>query len=70
MDMVSVSSSNLSAVGYDEDSALLQIEFKSGVVYEYYDVPKYEYEGLMAADSLGKYADQNIYKHYRQSKIR
>jgi hypothetical protein len=70
MEMVPVNSSNLSAVGYDEDSGLLCIEFNNGHAYEYYDVPKYEHDGLMSADSHGSYAAQNIYKQYRQSKIR
>lgn len=64
-----VESSNLYAIGYDPDSAILEIEFKSGSIYEYYDVPQYEYDNLMAADSKGTYAHQNIYKRYRQSKI-
>lgn len=70
MEMISVSSSNLLKVGYDSISAVLQIEFKDGSVYEYYDVPQYEYDGLMSAESLGRYAHQNIYKKYRQNKIR
>lgn len=68
--MISVNSSNIEAVGYDLESATLTIRFKKGgSVYEYYDVPQYEYEGLMAADSKGSYANTNIYKNYRQQKI-
>lgn len=67
--MISVESSNLKAIGYDEDQAVLRIEFKKGSLYEYYDVPQYEYDGLYAADSKGTYAHQNIYKKYRQQKI-
>ena len=70
MDMKPVDSSTLAAVGYDSNSAVLCIEFKNGSAYEYFDVPQYEYDGLMSADSHGKYAHQNIYKRYRQNKIR
>ena len=70
MEMIAVDSSNLKAVGYDIDESRLEIEFRSGAAYEYYDVPQYVYDGLMAADSKGKYADQNIYKVYRQNRIR
>jgi hypothetical protein len=69
MEMTSVSSTNIQKIGYDADSAILVIEFKDGSSYEYYDVPQYEYDGLMGADSHGKYANQNIYKKYRQQKI-
>jgi hypothetical protein len=68
MDMVQVQSSNLDSVGYDEKSKLLVIRFKDGNVYEYYDVPKEEFDGLMFAASKGKYAIANIYKRYKQRK--
>jgi len=68
--MMPVSSSNIAAVGYDEQSATLTIQFiKDSSIYEYYDVPQYEYDALMAADSIGSYANKNIYKVYRQQKI-
>ena len=70
MEMIPVESSNLKAVGYDIDESILVIEFDSGAAYEYYDVPQYVYDELMAADSKGKYAHQNIYKVYRQHRIR
>ena len=70
MKMQYVESSNLKAIGYDQEVAILEIEFKDGSAYEYYDVPQYEHDELMAADSKGKYAHANIYKRYRQQKIR
>lgn len=70
MEMIPVESSNLKAVGYNIGESKLEIEFKSGAAYEYYDVPQYVYDELMAADSLGKYADQNIYKVYKQNRTR
>ena len=33
----------------------LEVEFLSGAVYQYFDVPQSIYDGLMAADSHGKY---------------
>jgi len=70
MERVYVTSSNIRSVMYHEESSVLEIEFKDGSAYEYFDVPTYEYDGLIAADSKGKYANQNIYKRYRQNKIR
>ena len=69
MEMVSVNSSNIAAIGYDPDTAILTIQFNKGGVYEYYDVPSYEHDELMSAGSKGSYANQNIYKKYRQRKI-
>lgn len=70
MEYVSVESSNIARVGYDPDTAVLVLEFKDGSIYEYYDVPQYVYDGLMAASSKGSYAHQNVYKVYRPQRIR
>ena len=35
-----VKSSNIKSIGYDQRSRLLVIEFLSGSVYEYYNVPQ------------------------------
>lgn len=67
--MESVNSSNIAAIGYNSDNAVLTIQFIKGGVYEYYDVPSHEHDALMAAESIGSHANKNIYKTYRQQKI-
>jgi len=37
-----VESSNLASVGYDVENEILEVEFKHGRVYQYFDVPKDE----------------------------
>ncbi|WP_261845011.1 KTSC domain-containing protein [Aliamphritea ceti] len=69
MERTAVSSSNLAAVGYDFDSEILEVEFNSGGVYEYYNVPGYVFQELMRADSLGIYLNQNIKGTYQYSRI-
>jgi hypothetical protein len=64
MERQSVGSSNLVSVGYDEDSSTLEVEFKSGAVYRYFNVPLFEYERLMAASSHGIYFNANIKDKY------
>ncbi len=64
MERQPVSSSNLVSVGYDEDSSTLEVEFKSGTVYRYLNVPSFEYERLMAASSHGIYFNANIKDKY------
>lgn len=70
MELINVESSNINAIGYDESLGILEIEFNNGYAYEYYDVPSYEYDQLMAAESKGKYANKNIYRNYRNNRIR
>ncbi|MDR8389504.1 KTSC domain-containing protein [Aliifodinibius sp. S!AR15-10] len=68
MNRIPVDSSNIASIGYDQDRALLEIEFNNGRIYEYYDVPQYEYDQLMAAESHGSYANENIYDRYKQQR--
>ncbi len=49
---------------------VLEIEFLSGSVYQYYDVPQSIYDGLMAADSHGKFLAAYIKKGgYRYTQV-
>lgn len=69
MNRKSVTSSNIASIGYDESSETLEIEFKNGGVYQYFDVPERVYKGIMSASSHGEYLAQNIKGHYRYSKV-
>jgi len=69
MERQSVSSQNLSSVGYDEEASILEIGFNSGAVYQFYGVPEYIYASLLFAGSKGTFFDQFIRKRgysYRQ----
>jgi hypothetical protein len=59
-----VQSSALRAVGYDIDSRTLEIEFRSGSVYDYLDVPPEEALGLLQSASLGRYFGRRIRGSY------
>ncbi len=69
MERTPVSSSNISAVGYDADGQTLEIEFTNGSVYQYANVPVGEYDGFMASDSKGKYFHANIKNRYSFVKL-
>ncbi|MEM6868292.1 MAG: KTSC domain-containing protein [Cyanobacteria bacterium P01_C01_bin.121] len=57
MVMLSVSSSAISAVGYDPDSRQMQIRFKTSGTYTFCRVPQHIFDGLLSASSKGKYYD-------------
>ena len=63
-----VNSSDLRSVGYEQGT--LEVEFKGGRIYQYFDVTEDVYEGLMNADSLGTYFNANIKNDYRCEKVR
>ncbi len=69
MDMVNVDSSNIEAIGFDEDSCTLQVEFVGGALYQYFDVPEHVFENFKSADSAGRFLSQNIKGSYRYSKV-
>ena len=69
MKMIPVDSSNVEAVGYDEKSSTLQVEFKNGGMYQYFDVPEDEFIGLRDASSVGGYLAARIKGTYRYSKV-
>lgn len=62
MNMVLVSSSNLSAVGYDAPTQTLRVAFNNGSLYGYFGVPTSIHAGLMKAGSHGSYFDTYIKK--------
>lgn len=69
MEKVPVTSSNVESVGYDENSATLEIEFKNGATYQYFDVPENVFTELRDADSVGEYLAARIKGTYRYSKV-
>ncbi len=64
-----VESSNLSQVGYDKEERVLVIEFNSGGLYAYYDVPETVVTELLDAESLGSYFYANIRNQYKNEKL-
>ena len=55
-----VESDALRSVGYDVDRRILEIEFASGTVYRYFEVPEAVYAGLMTAASHGAFFGEHI----------
>lgn len=60
MDRTPVDSTNLASVGYSTETATLEVEFRSGAIYQYSGVPLEVYEGLMQASSKGQYFNAQI----------
>lgn len=60
MRVAAVESTTLLTVSYDEAQALLQLEFCSRAVYQYFSVPVEVHQSLLAAPSKGRYFNQAI----------
>jgi hypothetical protein len=64
-----VTSSNLAEIGYDEKRRVLEVLFKSGTLYQYFEVPPQEYQALMQASSHGQYLNANIKGRFRYARV-
>jgi KTSC domain len=65
-----VESTAIAKIGYSKRRHVLEIEFVSGAVYRYFDVPATLYRGLMSSESKARFYDSNIRRHYRSVVIR
>lgn len=61
-------SSMITSYGYDEAEKVLQLTFTKGGTYDYQDVPKEVYDGMVEAESIGKYFLANIKDKYEFEK--
>ncbi|HEX6981820.1 MAG TPA: KTSC domain-containing protein [Balneolaceae bacterium] len=55
-----VSSEAISSIGYNSKGMILEIEFSSGSLYQYFSVPELEVENLLNAESIGRHFQENI----------
>jgi len=60
MNVITVESTTLAALAYDDVRGILQLEFRSRAVYSYFGVPRPVYEALLAATSKGSYFNRAI----------
>ncbi|WP_332813873.1 KTSC domain-containing protein [Ramlibacter sp.] len=65
MQMISVRSSAISAVGYDPETGRMKITFTQGHTYDFCRVPRHVYEGLVRASSKGSYYNNHIKDRYQ-----
>ena len=64
-----VVSTNIGAIGYDNGSQTLEVEFHSGSVYQYYGVPEFLHQQFMQASSKGQFLHQYIKNAYPYSRV-
>ena len=64
-----VASSTIVAIGYDEPSQTLEVEFKTGAVYQYYNVAQALADQLMQSGSKGQFLAYQIKNVYPYSRI-
>ena len=64
-----VSSSNISYIGYDNNTQELYIKFIKGDTYKYDNVPEQVFKEFLDSSSIGKYYSTYIRGKYTSTKI-
>jgi hypothetical protein len=59
-----VESTTVRSVGYESHSKVLEIEFQSGEIYQYLDVPEAVHRKFRRAGSKGRYFNDEIRDDY------
>jgi hypothetical protein len=65
-----VESSTLASVGYDQTQFLLELEFRSGDLYQYFGPPPSIHRELMTSESKGHFFNRNIRDRFPYIRIR
>ena len=69
MRVTAVESTTLVTVSYDDARELLQLEFCSRAVYQYFSVPAAVHQSLLDASSKGRYFNQAIRDHFPYRRV-
>jgi hypothetical protein len=55
-----IDSTSLKSVGYAAKTHTLEVEFQSGRIYRYFEVPPRRYRALLDAESAGRFFNREI----------
>lgn len=70
MNRIPVISSTITAVGFDDASGTLEIEFTNGRTYHYFDTPQHLFDTIVGgAVSAGQYFNDNVRGIYRYARV-
>src|SRR3954470_2605753 len=67
---IPVESTAIAAVGYSKRLLALEIEFRNGAIYRYWNVAPDIYDALLRAPSKARFYDSNIRHKYRSRHVR
>jgi hypothetical protein len=70
MQRTPVNSSNIKSIGYDVATSTLEVEFTSGDIYHYFNVPSFLYQQFLHSTSHGQFLSDHIRFNYRYQKVR
>ena len=69
MEREPVRSSALTSVGYDPEARVLEVEFRSGKIYQYLDVSPELHAWLMRIENKGGFLNRKIDGHFEFRRV-
>ena len=57
------------SVGFDPSSCVLEVEFKNGAVWQYYDFSESQWYEFQGSESKGKYFNKHIRDKFQGNQI-
>lgn len=69
MHRIDLDSQTLASVHYSPDRLVMELGFRNGSAYAYFDVPSVAYDELLRADSKGRYFNHHIRNHFRAQRL-
>ena len=70
MQRVRLNSTVVQSAGYQDCLALLELGFRDGAVYQYFQVSEQTFQELLRAESKGAYFNANIRHRFASAKTR
>ena len=67
--LIPVVSSNLQAIGYEPSASILGVQFSSGHIFHYANVPPKLWEGLLESPSKGQFYAREIKGRFTADKV-
>jgi hypothetical protein len=69
VERLAVKSRILRSVGYNDSTKVLEIEFHTGLVYQYSGVPPKVYADLMHSGEIGKYFSEKVRPKFQTKQV-
>ena len=63
-------STSVRSTGYDPQSLILEVEYASGRIYDYENVPIEVVEAMCKAESIGSFLAKNVKFKYEYTEVR
>lgn len=68
IEKIAVATSNVEAIGYDQQNQILRVWYLTSSIYDYLNVHEIEFESLRQAPSVGAYLARSIKGWYPYQK--